>query len=107
MEKNEKNIESEKNVLTRAKAKASNTEVNPFKLTQPLSTVPEAVTLIEADLYSDDEDEEYQPGEEDFHVIHYFSLFFPFNNNFYFYLTSLMMIQTQLFLILTHNQEPL
>lgn len=54
--------------LTRAKAKALNKyplPVAPFKHSEPDS---EVVALIREELHSDDDDEEYQPGEDDVEV---------------------------------------
>lgn len=56
--------------LTRAKAKALNKlplPLAPLKNTQPDSDV---VALINEELRSDDDDEEYQPGDDDIEVIH-------------------------------------
>lgn len=63
--------ESENTVpkLTRAKAKALNKfplPVAPIKHSEPDS---EVVALISEELHSDDDDEEYQPGEDDIEVI--------------------------------------
>lgn len=55
--------------LTRAKAKALNKlplPLAPLKNTQPDSDV---VALINEELRSDDDDEEYQPGDDDIEVI--------------------------------------
>lgn len=60
--------DSEDPTLTRAKAKALN------KLPLPLAPIThsepnsEVVALIHDDLRSDDEDEEYQPGDEEIDV---------------------------------------
>lgn len=54
--------------LTRAKAKALNKfplPVAPIKHSEPDS---EVVALIREELHSDDDDEEYQPGEDDIEV---------------------------------------
>lgn len=54
--------------LTRAKAKALNKyplPVAPIKHSEPDS---EVVALISEELHSDDDDEEYQPGEDDIEV---------------------------------------
>lgn len=55
--------------LTRAKAKALNRYplpvALPFKHSEPDS---EVVALIREELHSDDDDEEYQPGEDDVEV---------------------------------------
>lgn len=54
--------------LTRAKAKELNKfplPVAPIKHTEPAS---EVVALIREELHSDDDDEEYQPGEDDIEV---------------------------------------
>lgn len=54
--------------LTRARAKALNKyplPVAPFKHSEPDS---EVVALIHEELHSDDDDEEYQPGEDDIEV---------------------------------------
>lgn len=54
--------------LTRAKAKALNKHplpLAPLKSTQPDSDV---VALINEELRSDDDDEEYQPGDDDVEV---------------------------------------
>lgn len=54
--------------LTRAKAKALNKfplPVAPIKHSEPDK---EVVALIAEDLHSDDDDEEYQPGEDDIDV---------------------------------------
>lgn len=54
--------------LTRAKAKALNQyplPVAPYKHLEPNS---EVVALIREELHSDDDDEEYQPGEDDIEV---------------------------------------
>lgn len=54
--------------LTRAKAKALNKQplpLAPLKSTQPDS---EVVALISEELRSDDDDEEYQPGDDDIEV---------------------------------------
>lgn len=54
--------------LTRAKAKALNKfplPLAPLKSTQPDSDV---VALISEELRSDDDDEEYQPGDDDIEV---------------------------------------
>lgn len=54
--------------LTRAKAKALNKfplPVAPIKHSEPDS---EVVALIQEELHSDDDDEEYQPGEDDIEV---------------------------------------
>lgn len=51
--------------LTRAKAKELNKNplpILPLKVPEP---PPEIAALINEDLCSDDEDEEYQPGDED------------------------------------------
>lgn len=67
--------------LTRAKAKELNKlplPLVPLKHTQPDS---EVIALIRDDLQSDDEDEEYQPGEDDIEVIIY--LINHFVENFY------------------------
>lgn len=55
--------------LTRAKAKALNKfplPVAPIKHSEPDS---EVVALISEELHSDDDDEEYQPGEDDIEVM--------------------------------------
>lgn len=62
--------------LTRAKAKALNKyplPVAPIKHSEPNS---EVMALIQDELHSDDDDEEYQPGEDDIEVGWNFSLFF-------------------------------
>lgn len=54
--------------LTRAKAKALNKfplPVAPIKHSEPAS---EVVALIRDEMHSDDDDEEYQPGEDDIEV---------------------------------------
>lgn len=54
--------------LTRAKAKALNKfplPVAPLKHSEPDS---EVVALIREELHSDDDDDEYQPGEDDIEV---------------------------------------
>lgn len=54
--------------LTRAKAKALNKfplPVAPIKHSEPDS---EVIALIREELHSDDDDDEYQPGEEDIEV---------------------------------------
>lgn len=54
--------------LTRAKAKALNRfplPIVPIKHSEPDS---EVVALIQQELHSDDDDEEYQPGEDDIEV---------------------------------------
>lgn len=56
--------------LTRAKAKQLNKyplPVPPLKHSKPAS---EVVALIQEELHSDDDDEEYQPGEDDIEVSH-------------------------------------
>lgn len=68
------NIESALPKLTRAKAKALNKfplPVVPIKRSEPDS---EVVALIQDELHSDDDDEEYQPGDDDIEV-NWFSCF--------------------------------
>lgn len=67
-EEEEDEIESALPKLTRAKAKALNKfplPVAPIKHSEPDS---EVVALIREELHSDDDDEEYQPGEDDIEV---------------------------------------
>lgn len=59
--------------ITRSKAKVLNKKILP--ITAP-SEPSEASMLIQAELGSDDEDEEYEPGNEDVHVsLHFFFYF--------------------------------
>lgn len=67
-EEEEDDFESALPKLTRAKAKALNKfplPVAPIKHSEPDS---EVVALIREELHSDDDDEEYQPGEDDIEV---------------------------------------
>lgn len=67
-EDDEEEEESALPKLTRAKAKALNKfplPVAPIKHSEPDS---EVVALISEELHSDDDDEEYQPGEDDIEV---------------------------------------
>lgn len=69
--------------LTRAKAKALNKfplPVAPIKHSEPDS---EVVALIQDDLHSDDDDEEYQPGEDDIEVIEKIVLLLEFVSVFF------------------------
>lgn len=53
--------------LTRSKARATNTDPLPKQML-PLKTThpsPEIAVLINEELCSDDEDEEYRPGDDD------------------------------------------
>lgn len=52
--------------ITRSKAKVLNKKILP--ITSP-SEPSEASILIQLELGSDDEDEEYEPGKEEIHVI--------------------------------------
>lgn len=66
----EDDVDSERTLpkLTRAKAKALNQlplPVAPIKHSGPDS---EVVALIRDEMHSDDDDEEYQPGEDDIEV---------------------------------------
>lgn len=54
--------------LTRAKAKALNKMPLPVAPITRLEPDSEVVQLIGGELQSDDEDEEYQPGDEDIEV---------------------------------------
>lgn len=54
--------------LTRSKAKALNKMPLPVAPITRLEPNSEVVQLIGGELQSDDEDEEYQPGEEDIEV---------------------------------------
>lgn len=66
--------------LTRSKAKALNKyplPLQPFKHSEPDS---EVVALIHEELHSDDDDEEYQPGEDDIEVIEI--MIFAYSNKF-------------------------
>lgn len=68
MENDEAESENAVPKLTRAKAKALNKfplPVVPIKHSKPDSDV---VALIREELHSDDDDEEYQPGEDDIEV---------------------------------------
>lgn len=56
--------------LTRAKAKALNKQLLPLKPFTPVQTDSEVIALIGGELRSDDEDEEYVPGEDDIEVSH-------------------------------------
>lgn len=67
---NDENNELENAIpkLTRAKARALNQyplPVAPLKHSEPAS---EVIALIREELHSDDDDEEYQPGEDDIEV---------------------------------------
>lgn len=67
-EDDDDDVESALPKLTRAKAKALNKfplPVPPIKHSEPDS---EVVALIQEELHSDDDDEEYQPGEDDIEV---------------------------------------
>lgn len=67
-EEDDDDFESALPKLTRAKAKALNKlplPVPPIKHSEPDS---EVVALIREELHSDDDDEEYQPGEDDIEV---------------------------------------
>lgn len=57
--------------ITRSKAKVLNKKILP--ITSPVEP-SEASILIQQELGSDDEDEEYEPGNEDAHVIYCFSI---------------------------------
>lgn len=65
----EDNVANSTPKLTRAKARALNKNPFPFIPTgNGLNAPPELVSLIQGELRSDDEDEEYRPGDEELHV---------------------------------------
>lgn len=88
--------------ITRSKAKVLNKKILP--ITSP-SEPSEASILIQEELGSDDEDEEYEPGNEDAHVRlhHFFSVFILGVIQVSYF--SRMMIITHRFRIWTLSQE--
>lgn len=64
--------------LTRAKAKALNKYPLPVAPLQHSEPDSEVVALIREELHSDDDDDEYQPGEDDIEVQRHFITLFIF-----------------------------
>lgn len=63
-----RHVDTDELTLTRAKAKALNKPPLPLVPITPLPSDSDVIQLLGGELQSDDEDEEYQPGEDDVEV---------------------------------------